>query len=286
MLSRQEFSSLRQGLVGAWCPSLGASGYTLIDRSGRNNHGTLTNMGGQDNWRASGSGIALNFDGVDDYVSAIAPITDNKVTLVAWGYFASTPTKYPMLLQWRQAGGANATNCFHILHRPAGDTFGGGSGSRIMFAANGASFTNTFPTAPLVTGRWNCYCGTFDGTTQTLYVNGVSAASASVSSAVSVTAQNRSVDIGYNQPAPTDLYFSGPLDDLRLYNRILTPAEIRLIASRRGIGLSPLPDRAAGMPRKLFVNVGGTWRNGDAYVNTGSGWRLGIPYVNAGGTWK
>jgi hypothetical protein len=283
---RFEYPSLRQGLVGAWCPSLGASGLTLIDRSGRNNHAALTNMGGQDNWRASGSGVALNFDGTDDYVSALAPITDNKVTLVAWGYFASTPTQYPLLLQWRQSGSANATNCFHILHRPAGDTFGGGSGSRIMFAANGASFTTTFPTAPLVTGRWNCYCGTFNGTTQTLYVNGVAAASASVSSAVSVTAQNRSVDIGYNQPAPTNLYFSGPLDDLRLYNRVLTPAEILVLASRRGIGLQPLPDRAVSLPRKLFVNVGGTWRDGDAYVNVGGTWKLGTPFVNAGGTWK
>jgi hypothetical protein len=76
------------------------------------------------------------------------------------------------------------------------------------------------------------------------------------------------------------------LDDIRIYNRALAPAEIRLLASRRGIGLQPLPDRAVSMPRKLFVNVGGTWRNGDAYVNVGSGWRLGVPFVNDGGTWR
>ena len=79
---------------------------------------------------------------------------------------------------------------------------------------------------------------------------------------------------------------NGQLDDLRLYNRALTIAEIRLLASRRGIGLTPLPDRAAGLPRKLFVNDAGTWRDGDAYVNTGSGWRLGIPSVNVAGTWR
>jgi hypothetical protein len=81
-------------------------------------------------------------------------------------------------------------------------------------------------------------------------------------------------------------YASVLLDDIRLYSRALTAPEIRLLASRRGIGLQPLPDRAAGLPRKLSVNVGGTWRDGDAYVNTGSGWRLGIPSVNVAGTWR
>jgi hypothetical protein len=66
---RFEHPSIRQGLIRAWCPSLGASGLTLIDRSGQNAHGTLTNMAGQDNWQASGSGVALNFDGVNDYVA-------------------------------------------------------------------------------------------------------------------------------------------------------------------------------------------------------------------------
>ncbi len=75
-------------------------------------------------------------------------------------------------------------------------------------------------------------------------------------------------------------------DDLRIYNRALTLTEIRLLASRRGIGLQPLPDRAVSLPRKLFVNVGGTWRDGDAYVNDGGTWKLGTPFVNAGGTWK
>jgi hypothetical protein len=76
------------------------------------------------------------------------------------------------------------------------------------------------------------------------------------------------------------------LDDIRLYNRALTPAEIRLLASRRGIGLTPLPDRAAGLPRRLSVNVGGTWRPSDAYVNVGGTWKLGQASTNVAGVWK
>jgi hypothetical protein len=76
------------------------------------------------------------------------------------------------------------------------------------------------------------------------------------------------------------------LDDIRIYSRALTAPEISLLASRRGIGLKPLPDRAAGLPRKLSVNVGGTWREADSYVNVGGAWKLSQASVNVAGNWK
>jgi hypothetical protein len=51
-------ASLRQGLVGAWCPSLGASGYRLVDRSGYGNHLPLIGMS-TDNWVSETNGISL-----------------------------------------------------------------------------------------------------------------------------------------------------------------------------------------------------------------------------------
>lgn len=84
----------------------------------------------------------------------------------------------------------------------------------------------------------------------------------------------------------TGTFLNGQLDDIRLYNRALTPNEILLLASRRGIGLQPLPDRAAGLPRKISVNVGGTWRAADAYVHDGTAFRLSEARINVGGVWK
>jgi len=286
MVNRQEYSSLRQGLVSAWCPSLGASGLTLIDRSGRGNHGTLVNMGGQDNWKASGSGVALNFDGTNDYATATASIVNSIVTMSLWAYFYSTPTNYPLLCQWQKPGSANYVDTVTMLHRPSGDVYGGGSGSRVMFSVTGATYNSSFPSVGLVIGRWNHFVGVFDGSTQFLFLNGVLAQSAAPSSSATIPAERRNVEIANNRALSSDGYFNGQMDDIRLYSRALTPAEIRLLASRRGIGLQPLPDRGGGLPRKLSVNVGGTWRDGDAYVNTGSGWRLGIPSVNVGGTWR
>ncbi len=59
---------LWDGLVGAWVASLGPTGWTLFDASGRHNHGTLTNMDPATDWVIGPNGWTLDFDGVDDYV--------------------------------------------------------------------------------------------------------------------------------------------------------------------------------------------------------------------------
>jgi len=81
---------------------------------------------------------------------------------------------------------------------------------------------------------------------------------------------------------------NGQWDDFRLWNRAITPAERSLLASRRGIGLTPLTDRGGGLPRKMsVVNGAGVRKDGDLYVRTAMGWKLGIPAVNTGaGGWK
>ena len=64
------YASLKQGLVGAWIPSISGSGLLLPDLSGRGNNGVLTNMGPED-WVASEGGRALDFDGSDDRVRTL-----------------------------------------------------------------------------------------------------------------------------------------------------------------------------------------------------------------------
>lgn len=59
---------LWDGLVGAWVASLGPTGSTLFDVSGRHNHGTLTNMDPATDWVPTQHGWALDFDATDDYV--------------------------------------------------------------------------------------------------------------------------------------------------------------------------------------------------------------------------
>ena len=54
---------LWDGVVGAWCPSLGPTGLRLHDHSRRNNWGTLTNMDPPTDWVIDGGQYAVDFDG-------------------------------------------------------------------------------------------------------------------------------------------------------------------------------------------------------------------------------
>ncbi len=57
-----------RGLIGAWLCNEGA-GSGLIDSSLFGNDGVLTNMDVPNAWKGSSQGHALDFDGVDDFVS-------------------------------------------------------------------------------------------------------------------------------------------------------------------------------------------------------------------------
>jgi hypothetical protein len=82
--------NILQGLIGAWCPSLGPSGYTLLDRSGRGNHGQLQNMDAGSDWVGTAGGWASDFDGTNDYVSLPSFSIANELTISAWFYARST----------------------------------------------------------------------------------------------------------------------------------------------------------------------------------------------------
>jgi len=278
-MPRQEYPSLRQGLVGCWVPSLGASGLSLIDRSGRGNHGVLKNMGSQVNWRASGGALALNFDGVNDYVETVRNtglVGNISLSLAGW---------------FRIPTGAATGGLFAI-----GDSAQTAAACGIYFAVRSANaisieFAGNTPaqtTAQIARDSWTHICCTKTpgaaAATTSIFYNGVSVGaltgSTTTPSLVDVTVRIGSFDyVAYDGTQMIS-------DDLRIYNRVLTPAEIRLLASRRGIGLTPLPDRGGGLPRKLSVNVGGTWRAADSYINVGGTWKIGQASVNVAGVWK
>ena len=70
---------LSDNLVGYWSAWQGSSGYRLIDRSPRANHGTLTNMDAGSDWVGATirgrSGFALDFDGSNDRAELLRTIS-------------------------------------------------------------------------------------------------------------------------------------------------------------------------------------------------------------------
>jgi hypothetical protein len=276
---RYEYPSLRQGLVFAACPSLGASGLKLIDRSGQNNHGTLNNMAGQSVWQPVAGVPGLTFDGSNDYVDfGLAPACDfgaGNCTISMWALFPSFGSNRSFFSKGTTSGGV--TNGLSIISF----SYLGTNYAQCNFGVSGTQ--NDTNCNPLSANVWYHLAWQLSRPSRFAFVNGVQTDSrASMTGTVNSSSYNLQAGRDYGSNA----YGNSTLDDIRIYSRALTLAEIRLLASRRGIGLTPLPDRGGGLPRKLSVNVGGTWRSGDTYVNSGSGWRLGIPYVNVGGTFR
>jgi hypothetical protein len=222
MISR--YASLRQGLVGAWCPSLGASGFRLIDRSGYNNHGVLTGMDPGTDWVASGSGLALDFDGVNDYVDCgtVKAFPQNNWTLCAWamlrvssqrgiiatGTNAGTRTQIHMFF-------FNATTLSFRLVNDDHDISGLpnmlNNMQHISWTFNANNFGVCYLNGKQIGSKQ--YSGPFTGTTDFF--------------------------LGRGQ-GPTNRLLDGQLDDIRLYSRALTPYEIQLLyTGGRGVGLAP-----------------------------------------------
>jgi hypothetical protein len=268
---RFEHPSLRQGLVFAACPSLGLPS-ALIEERTQGNHAPIGGLVSEVQNGFPCVSSRLNGSSVS---RAVIPLSGDITASMS--FFGKQDS---LLSQFTVLGGLAAS----------GATASGFSVAQvngvIRAEFTGVSFASTAIVITL--GQWFHFCmvktpGPINTTTR-LFFNGTEIAGTGSTNTPNVVASRFwFCDYGANVGA---FRRTVALDDIRIYNRALAPAEIRLLASRRGIGLQPLPDRAVSMPRKLFVNVGGTWRNGDAYVNVGSGWRLGVPFVNDGGTWR
>jgi hypothetical protein len=276
-----EHPSLRQGLVGAWCPSLGASGLSLIDRSGRNNHGTLV---GSITAAPGGLGADLSTSQYLDVGSASRVYQSlTSATISMWIRPRTFPNAYMTLWETTNPNTPGVNQNYQLGANLKSN------GKLAFFAtANAAATVQTSYDGTgaytLAANTWYHLAFVFLGSArQEGWVNGN--LDASVSSPISsITASTSAIRSGFSVFGTRNI--NGQIDDVRCYSQSLTVPEIRLLASCRGISLTPLPDRAAGLPRKLSVNVGGTDRPSDAYLNVGGAWKLSQASINVAGVWK
>lgn len=277
MSLRTEYSSLRQGLVGAWCPSLGASGLTLIDRSGYGRHAAfVAPSSGQ--FVGSTRGIAVAFNGSTQYAqTTIASGFSSSFTFAAW-VNASNVT---LSGNNGQVGGVIVSNVASYTNYWANLGLYQGKWNMALF--NGTNNPVAQDPASAIANVWTHIAGNRGVGTVRCFVNGQQVAS--VTDTTSTVPVYGSLQIGAQSSPPR--FTPCQIADARAWSRALSPAEILTLYLRGpGVGLQPLPDRAAGLPRRFSVNVGGDWRSADSYVNVGGVWRLGRPSVNVGGVWK
>jgi chitodextrinase len=198
------------GLVAAYSFNEG-TGTSVADASGSGNTGTIN---GGATWVVAGKyGTALSFDGTNDVVvinnsSSLALTT--RMTLEAWVFPTAAQSGWRTIMQ-------KETDAYFLhasgngpLQPTAGGTF---NGAVDYFASPSALAVNT----------WSHVALTWDGSIMRLYVNGVEVANhARTGTLQSTTAPLR---IGGNSPYGE--FFLGRIDEVRIYNRALSAAEIQ-----------------------------------------------------------
>lgn len=224
------FPTLSYGRTGAWCPSLtGPTGNKLFDLSGKNNHATLNNMAPATDWITARGKYALDFDGTDDYASTARPMLPtgtNTYSISGWVYIRS----FAAYNAWIYAGGDSSTQDQRIDISLS---------NKLMFASykSGGGADTFYNTTALSTNQWYHIVGIRDASKMTLsiYINGKQDGSISLTSANAGYGggTNRSY-IGWLGLAGS-YYSNQQTDDVAIYNRALSPAEIAALSIRRGI---------------------------------------------------
>jgi methionine-rich copper-binding protein CopC len=200
----------RTGLVGEYGFNDG-TGTTLSDSSGDKNNGTISNA----TWVAGLSGSALSFNGANSWVtipnSASLQLT-NAMTLEAW-VKPNSLTGASSILMKEMTGGLSYA------------LYAANDGPAPPVAAIDAAGTDVdaISTANLQTGVWSHLAATYDGSNLKLYVNGNVVGSIGATGLLSTS--TGALRIGGN--SVWGEFFSGLIDDVRVYNRALNQAEIR-----------------------------------------------------------
>jgi hypothetical protein len=197
-----------------------SGGTAIADSSGHGNTGTLHGA----SFAPGRYGNAVAFDGKDDYLEAPnSPSLDiggTGLTIAFWTYIQPTSTGIDYVLVDKPWNELSMTSPFYqygveysnggarTLDFYFGDAGGGLHGPHRMTA---------------VTGAWAHVAFTYDGSTVRGYLDGV--ATLSESDPGSLVPRGYSLRLGvdgaYRQ------FFSGTMDDLRIYDRALMPSEIR-----------------------------------------------------------
>jgi len=215
-------------LLGWWKLDEGA-GTTVVDWSGHGNHGMFQ---GNPEWVEGYDGGALEFTGSSTYVDCgnAEALNIDVFSVSFWCNIPSTQGYNHMVSRGGHES-ASAVNWGVMMH---------GNEQRILFE----SFNDTtWPgiRSDTTIGQWHHVVATYDGDTMQLYHDGTLAET--TSGAGMLLDQSRPFLIGARSDAGSaGAFFSGSIDDVRIYNKVVTEDEIsKIMAGDPMIAWGPSP---------------------------------------------
>ncbi len=225
---------ITRGLVGHWKMDEG-SGSILADKTANKLDAQLgTGRAPGYSWVDGKYGKGVNFGGTGYALVQNTPVLNqfsNGITVAAWLYRNAAGGYYELAVS-REVGssiyehfGLGSHNSMHCLLICVGTDF---------ISVHGG-------TVPI--GQWYHLVGTWDGTVVKVYANGTMVAKGNKSGTFNFNDQNPLIIGGNSNNQGGDKYlndaFNGRMDEVRLYNRALTPSEVAVLASAKPNPASP-----------------------------------------------
>ncbi len=213
---------MTDGLIGLWSfngPDVtwGTSN-TVLDGSGNGNTGHLDNMATRTSMAEGKVGQAALLDGVDDYVSVPSLLgSPANITLMGWvNLIAPDPVAGTTIISL-------GDRVFLDIEINATDANG-----VVGTFYNGSAWVKTSATSSSFAGKgWHHFAYTFDDTNnvQKIYVDGIASSTSAFSQSITY-AGGVGTRMGREGDDNTRKDLNGRLDEVRVYNRALTAAEI------------------------------------------------------------
>jgi hypothetical protein len=196
------------------------SGSTTADSSGNGNTGSLSNA----SWTSSGKfGSAVQFNGFSSFVdigNRSALQFTNSLTVSAWIYAAAFPADDAAVVSKR----SNSSIGFQL--DATVDTGPRTIGFKLTNASGGQMFR--YGATTLSPNQWYYVTGVYNAAAQTIdvYLNGQLNNGQLVGS-ITNGQQNSTLDVTIGRRAGTTGFeFNGVIDEVRLYNQAISPAQI------------------------------------------------------------
>ena len=203
------------------------TGTTAIDSSASHVNGAIRQAV---RVQAGKIGGALRFDGVDDWVT----VTDTTaspfdlasgMTIEAWVNPSTMSGWETVLMKERGVVGEGLLS--YALYAHDGAPLSAGTARPAGYVRTNPVLSTTDSavrgTGPLALNTWTHVATTYDGANQRFYVNGVLVGTTARTGTIAVS--NGAIRIGGNASS-TGEFFNGMIDEVRIYNRALTAAEI------------------------------------------------------------
>lgn len=213
-----------------WLPMQEGAGGTAYDISGRQNHGTLTNMDPSTDWVVGErGGRALDFDGSNDYVALGTPsvLTDtfsNSNLFSICGWFKTTATLSQIVGMIENTGSPQGSGNDYIRVRT-------NSSGKLTFEFDTLNDATAISSSGAANdGNWHQFCAVRTAANSgELFLDGVSQGTDTSASGGSGIDALSEISIGRFNNNVNMTYFTGQVGNIQFFSRALSSLEARTL---------------------------------------------------------